>query len=101
MRFTTISGSVYEVDTKAKKIRRLNGNGDPTPRQGKDGEWQRYLNDITVEKDQPVWIQWAEPKPLTDEAKGLFGIGDDDDTPVPGRLTHTSLVVEIDDNVYN
>lgn len=101
MRFTTISGSLYEVDTTAKKIRRLNGKGDPTPRQGKDGEWQPYLNDITVEKGEPVWIQWAAPKPLTEETRDLFGIEEKDDIPTPGRVTHTSIVVEIDNNVYN
>lgn len=101
MRFTTISGSTYEIDAIAKKIRRLNGKADPTPRQGKDGEWQVYLNDITVQKGEPVWIQWAAPKPLTDETKGLFGIEDKEDVPAPGRVTHTSIVVEIDSNVYN
>ncbi len=101
MRFTTISGSVYEVDTESKKIRRLNGKADPTPRQGKDGEWQSYLNDLVVEKGAAVWIQWAAPKPLTEETKSLFGIEDKDDEPVPGRLTHTSIVVEIDHNVYS
>ena len=102
MRFTTISGSVYEVDTETKKIRRLNGKKDPSPRQGKDGEWQEYLNELTVEVGEPVWIQWAAPKQLTEEMLDLLGIEEKDaPPPAPGRLTHTSLVVEIDTNVYH
>jgi len=101
MRFTTISGSLYEVDTENKKIRRLNGKKDPTPRQGKDGEWRGYLGELSVTIGQPVWIIWADAHPLTDETKGLFGINDADDVPVPGRSTFTSVVVEIDDKVYH
>jgi hypothetical protein len=40
--FTTRSGSVYQVDTANQKVRRLEGEADPTPRQGKDGEWKSY-----------------------------------------------------------
>lgn len=42
MRFTTASGSLYEVDFSQKRIRRLSGKNDPTPRQGADGEWKVY-----------------------------------------------------------
>lgn len=38
----TKSGSVYEVDVPGKRVRRLHGEQDPTPRQGKDGEWRAY-----------------------------------------------------------
>ncbi len=42
VKFTTVTGSVYELDTEAKRIRRLSGTADPTPRQGKDSEWKGY-----------------------------------------------------------
>lgn len=101
MRFTTISGSLYEVDLDNKKIRRLNGKADPTPRQGKDGEWQGYLNNLTVVVGEPVIIAWAASHKLTEEACDLLGIDQGKDEPVPGRTTFTSVVVEIDDKVYN
>lgn len=34
--------SVYEVDEKNKRYRRLEGQRPPTPRQGADGEWTPY-----------------------------------------------------------
>lgn len=42
MKFITESGSTYEVDEENKRVRRLAGKADPTPRQGKDGEWKSY-----------------------------------------------------------
>lgn len=97
MKFTTVTGSVYEVDTEGKKIRRLQGKKDPTPRQGKDGEWRGYLNDLEVKVGASVWIQWEDAHPLTDETLGLLGISDEEaPPPAPGRLTITSPVAEID-----
>lgn len=101
MKFTTRSGSTYEVDSAAKKIRRLNGKKDPTPRQGKDGEWREYLNDISVKVGEPVWIQWADAHPPTEETQSLLGLGPESMAPYKGSLTHTSQVTEIDDTVYN
>lgn len=102
MRFTTMSGSVYEVDTEAKKIRRLNGKKDPTPRQGKDGEWRGYLGELTIQVGESVWISWADAHPLTEETLSLLGITEAEaPPPSPGRNTFTSPVVEIDNNVYN
>jgi hypothetical protein len=101
MRFTTASGSVYEVDTEAKKIRRLNGKKDPTPRQGKDGEWREYINDLSVEMGKNVWIQWADAHPPTEETQALLGLAADQVRPYKGSLTTTNLVVEIDSNTYN
>lgn len=34
--------STYEVNNKAKQIRRLSGRVEPTPRIGTDGEWKTY-----------------------------------------------------------
>lgn len=94
MRFITISGSTYEVDQDNKKIRRLKGKADPTPRQGQDGVWREYINLSPIVVGQAVLIQWAAPHALTEEAQALLGI--QDDQPVPGRMTHTSMVMEID-----
>lgn len=98
MRFTTISGSLYEVDTKAKKVRRLNGKADPTPRMGKDGEWRSYreIHPDPVQVGQGVVIAWGDDVELQDETKqvvaeGGFGL----------PLTTTSTVVEVDETVYN
>lgn len=38
----TFTGSIYEIDEDAKKIRRLSGVKDSTPRQGADGDWKQY-----------------------------------------------------------
>jgi hypothetical protein len=43
MQFKTRSGSLYEIDTTNQQIRRLNGTADPTPRQGADGEYRKYV----------------------------------------------------------
>jgi hypothetical protein len=34
--------STYELDEPNKRVRRLNGIENPTPRQGRDGEWRDY-----------------------------------------------------------
>jgi len=102
MRFTTQSGSIYEVDTEGKKIRRLEGKKNPTPRQGKDGEWRGYLNDLKVEVGESVLISWAAAHQLTEETLGLLGISETEaPPPVPGRLTITSPVIEIDNTLYH
>jgi hypothetical protein len=99
MRFTTTSGSLYEVDTTAKKIRRLNGEKNPTPRMGKDGEWRHYakLYPAKPAVGQTLVIVWGEDTPLLPETVeelaqvGGFGM----------PITHTSLVVKVDETVYN
>ena len=55
---TTFSGSLYEGLPTAKAVRRLNGNVDPTPRQGPDGEWKRFQNRIYVEEGYPMIFDW-------------------------------------------
>lgn len=44
MKFTTETGSQYEIDLEIRKIRRLGNekNKSPTNRQGTDGEWKQY-----------------------------------------------------------
>jgi hypothetical protein len=58
--FETVSGSVYEVDEDKKLIRRMQGTEAPTVRQGKDGEWRRYL-DLLIDMGKSAIILW-DPK---------------------------------------
>lgn len=58
IRFTTESGSVYELDDK--RVRRLTGTNNPTPRQGPDGEW-KPLADVIPPKlveGTRVYLVW-------------------------------------------
>ena len=43
----TETGSIYEIDNINKKIRRLSGQENPTPRIGQDGQWRKFK---TIEK---------------------------------------------------
>jgi len=38
----TTNGSIYEVDTTNKLVRRLSGRGQATVRVGEDGSWKSY-----------------------------------------------------------
>jgi hypothetical protein len=58
MKFETISGSLYEVDEAKQSVRRLIGINDPTPRQGNDGEWRKYLDATDVAVGQGVLFVW-------------------------------------------
>jgi hypothetical protein len=68
MRFITKSGSTYEVNETDKQVRRLNGENDPTPRQGKDGEWKPYDTILSgIEIGRSVMIVWTsdiQPPPV-------------------------------------
>ena len=92
MIFRTISGSRYEIDFEAKKIRRLHGMINPTTRQGLDGEWKPYTDIVpeTIEIGKPVFILWDKATtpilPDTDP--------EDKDIAIP--LTYTSLVESIE-----
>lgn len=88
MKFTTITGSLYEVNTDSKQIRRLNGAKDPSPRQGKDGEWRSYLaiypNPVKV--GTGVIIRWGNDTPLLP--------GTEPGSAVPTTMTSTVVAVE-------
>lgn len=43
VRYTT-ANSVYEVDYGAKRVRRIVGMNEPTPRQGDDGAWKEFVS---------------------------------------------------------
>lgn len=93
MKFTTVSGSVYIVNTDSKKIRRLNGVNDPTPRQGKDGEWRSYqeLLPSPLRKGTCALIVWGDETELLDESKEAVKEGG---VAIP--TTRTSTVVDIE-----
>ena len=83
MKFETESGSLYEVDEEANKVRRLIGVKDPTPRQGKDGEWKSYMEHTPVVVGKGVVFLWAT-------------------AGIVGRSTITSLVKRVlDDDQSN
>lgn len=58
-KFVTETGSMYEINTETKQVRRLNGTADPTPRQGKDGEWRKYEYISKPSVGMPVLIMWG------------------------------------------
>ena len=58
MIFHTISGSIYEIDRVRSQARRLEGQKNPTPRQGPDGEWKKFSSCSEVRAGHPVLIQW-------------------------------------------
>ena len=95
MKFTTASGSVYEVNTDSKQIRRLNGVKDPTPRQGPDGQWRAYKdvypNPIVV--GAGVVIVWGpETALLAETEETLKDMGGGFAAP----LTTTSTVMSVE-----
>jgi hypothetical protein len=81
----TVSGSVYELDEAAKRLRRLSGVRAATARQGADGAWRQYdqLGPDTPVVGLPLFVKWA------DESVGPAA--------VPGAYpgTMTSIVIEV------
>lgn len=88
--FSTITGSLYEVDPDAKRIRRITGVDAPTARQGPDGEWRDYERLIPdpVEPGREVTIVWE----LIREGP-CPECGDCDGGAYLARSTVTSMVV--------
>ena len=80
MKFTTRSGSVYEVDTNEKRIRRLNGSIN-------DGDWKAYdiLLPDPLEVGSSATIMWASDAPLPEDTKHTVAI----------PTTTTSTIVSI------
>lgn len=85
MKFTTASGSTYEVDKDNKQVRRLNGKNDPTPRQGQDGQWRKYA-DISVVVGDSAMIFWnRSDTPLLEGSP---------EVAIPGTITSTVISIE-------
>lgn len=59
MTFTTATGSRYEIDTEGKRVRRLGGRAEPTPRQGVDGQWRTYADCTELRVGVPVVFVWS------------------------------------------
>lgn len=57
IRFQTMSGSCYEYDDERRRIRRLIGLKDPTPRQGEDGQWKN-VKSVQIILGEPAIIFW-------------------------------------------
>lgn len=90
MKFQTQSGSVYEVNTDSKKVRRLQGMNDPTPRMGKEGEWRPYFSLLPdpPEVGSQVVIVWGDdtkPLPETDCSCGII---------IPTTMTSNVVSIE-------
>lgn len=58
MTFTTRSGSRYELDAEGRRVRRLGGSTEPTPRQGIDGRWREYVDATAVRVGHQVLFIW-------------------------------------------
>lgn len=95
MKFITQSGSVYEVNSDSKKIRRLSGVKDPTPRQGKDGEWRGYLGTFPdpIRVGSQVLIRWGNDTELLPETKEELAVTGG--FAIPTSIT--SVVVSIEE----
>lgn len=93
MRFTTVSGSVYEVNTDSKQIRRLNGVKDPSPRLGADGQWRGYSEITPIKVGSSVAIVWSGETALMAETEQAL-------KKMPGAIgipaTTTSMVVSVE-----
>jgi hypothetical protein len=93
MKFTTVSGSVYEVNTDSKQIRRLNGSKDPTPRQGPDGQWRSYEDITPINVGASVAIFWSAETALLAETEEAL-------KSMPGAIaaptTMTSMVASVE-----
>lgn len=55
--YATSSGSVYQVDYTNKRVRRLQGNGPATDRQGPDGQWKSF-EDVVETSDGALGFVW-------------------------------------------
>jgi hypothetical protein len=89
MKFITETGSLYEVDSDNRRIRRMIGVNNPSPRQGKDGEWRPY-DTLILNLGESACIFW-DPKttPLLEGSGGN----------IPATIT--SKVVKIERNEEN
>jgi len=52
--------SSYEVDPDRKRIRRLSGHENPTPRQGLDGSWKDFERITDIVQGASVLVVWSE-----------------------------------------
>lgn len=81
--FKTETGSLYEVDHEAKRVRRLIGLTEPTKRTGADGAWKNIvaITDIVVganvlivwpETEEAVQMPCSQPGTITSRVAEVF-----------------------------
>ncbi len=94
MIFHTVSGSTYEVDKLEKKIRRLNGVTDPTPRMGEDGKWRNYLKlyPEPLQVGESALIVWGNDVDLIPETREALERGE---IGVALKVTTTSPIKSV------
>jgi hypothetical protein len=56
---STHSGSTYQLDAEAGRIRRLSGSHAPTERQGPDGEWRTFADCSDPAVGRQLVIVWS------------------------------------------
>lgn len=86
IKFTTLSGSLYEVDESKKLVRRLFGTKAATSRQGNDGEWRSY-SDIFLMQGKPCIITYNDVPLLPGS----------DPSSIPGTITSNVQNIERED----
>ena len=62
-RLITETGSVYELKSDEKLIRRVQGAAPPTPRQGANGDWKPYES-IAYRIGVSIFIIWSYDGPI-------------------------------------
>ena len=68
----TETGSIYELDVEYRRIRRLHGNSNSTPRVGKDGVWKKIKNATLPNVGSPMIFIWGiDCDPINDIEPGL------------------------------
>lgn len=79
----TESGSIYEIDRKNKRVRRMTGKTNPTPRMGTDGEWRTYsgIQPDPPEAGERLLIVWEITQ------------ADRDERNLPTTLTSTIVAI--------
>ncbi len=55
---TTQSGSHYELEPEARRIRRVTSTHPPTTRQGRDGEWKSFAETSTPNEGESLVVVW-------------------------------------------
>lgn len=74
IKFSTQTGSLYELDAPNKRVRRLQGTHEPTPRQGEDGEFREYFSAEII--SQGLLLVWNEEFECTLTSPIVSGLAD-------------------------
>ncbi len=93
MIYVHTANSTYQLDMKGKRIRRIRGRVDPTPRFSPDGEWKEFEMISAVRLDTPlqvIWNSWHADYTIISEVTATQEIGSvvpasDEDIKEAGR----------------